>query len=112
MIVTMVQDDVSAQVEAFYREASEARERGDMDGFFDYSHKALEVVNRWIDRQQCRQRTLSSNFMGAIGKGDDPRQIEIAYNCLELAILRVEVGLGEPKLDLRTLNKHLLNKAI
>ena len=112
MIISIFKDDVSAQVEAFYREASEARERGDMDSFFDYSHKALEVVNRWIDRQKCRQRNLSEFFMSSIKQVNDRKQIEIAFGELSLAVKRVEMGLGEPKLDLRALNKHLLNKAI
>lgn len=111
MVVAMVQDDVSTQVEAYYNEANKARERGDMDGFFDYSHKALEVVKRWIDRQQCRM-SFKESFESSICRVKDEQDLRIAFNYLKLSVLRVEVGMGEPKLDLRELNKHLLNKAI
>lgn len=112
MIVSIFKDDVSAQVNTLYAKANEARERGDMKGFFNHSEKALEIVNAWIDRQQCRQRNLSDFFMSSIEQVNDRRQIEIAFGELRLAVKRVEVGMGEPKFNLRELNKHLLIKAV
>lgn len=111
MIVSIFKDDVSAQVNTLYAKANEARERGDMKGFFDYSHEALEVVNGWIDRQQCRM-TFKESFESSICRVENEQDLRIAFNYLKLSVLKVEVGMGEPKFDLRELNKNLLIKAV
>lgn len=111
MIVTMFKDDVSAQVDALHKKAKEARERGDMNGFFNYSHEALKVVDEWIDRQQCRN-SFREAFESSISRVKNEQDLRIAFNDLNLAVKRVEVGFGEPKFNLRQLNKHLLIKAV
>ena len=111
MIVSIFKDDVSAQVNTLYAKANEARERGDMEEFFNLSEKALEVVNGWIDRQQCRM-TFKESFEDSICRVENEQDLRIAFNYLKLSVLKVEVGMGEPKFDLRELNKNLLIKAV
>ena len=111
MIVGIFVDDVSAQVDALHKRAREARETGDMEGFFSYSHEALEVVNGWIDRQQCRM-DFKESFESSICRVKNEKDLWIAFNYLKLSVLKVELGLGEAKFDLRDLNKNLLIKAI
>lgn len=110
MIVSIFKDDVSAQVNALYAKANEARERGDMDGFFNYSHEALDVVNEWIERQRYRTNSLSG--LNSVRQVNGRKQIKIDFGELSLAVKSVQLGIGEPKFDLRELNKNLLIKAV
>lgn len=111
MIVGMFVDDVSAQVGMLHKRASEARDSGDMEGFFNYSQEALELVNGWIDRQQCRMN-FKESFESSICRVKNEQDLRIAFNYLKLAVLKVEAGLAEPKFDIKELNKHLMVKAI
>lgn len=112
MIVSIFKDDVSAQVNTLYAKADEARKRGDWDGFFNYSREALEVVNGWINRMNVKRCSLIEGFENDISNPNDTKQVMIGFNSLHLAIKKVELGLGEPKFDLRELNKNLLIKAV
>ena len=112
MVVGVFVDDVSAQVDALHKRAREARETGDMEGFFSYSHEALTLVNGWIDRQKARKTEFQKNFERSIKDVKTDLDLQIAFNYLDLAIMKVELGLQERGFDLMELNKHLIVKAI
>ena len=112
MIVSIYEDNVSDRVDALHKKAIEAKERGDNDGFFKYSYEALDVVKAWINRMNVKRSRLIEGFEKDISNPEDRKQVMIGYNNLELAIKKVELGLGEPTFDLRALNKNLLIKAV
>ena len=112
MVVGVFVDDVSAQVDALHKKAREARETGDMEGFFRYSHEALNLVNGWIDRQKVRKTEFQKSFESSICRVKNEQDLRIAFNYLDLAIKKVELGLPERGFNLVELNKHLMVKAI
>ena len=112
MVVGIFVDDVSAQVDALHKKAREARETGDMEGFFRYSHEVLNLVNGWIDRKKVRKTEFQKSFEGSIKDIKTDIDLQIAFNYLDLAIKKVQLGLSERKFDLMELNKHLIVKTV
>lgn len=105
-------ENISERVEALHQKASEANQKGDFHGFFNYSQEALDLVNDWIRKQKSKNDFLVNSFKKDIKIAKTGTDVQIAFDWLNLAIKKVELGLPERKFDLVELNKHLMIKAI
>ena len=91
MLMYIHKERISEAVAAINREATEAKNRGDYDTFFELSHKALDLVNNWIKNQEKESKDRMKCFEINISPKDEIKN-GTAFNHLGFAIPRMNEG--------------------